>query len=158
MLRRLLITTALLAVTLSVGCGKERTPPRDQIPILKERVFELQEAVKQKNRAAIDSLLSIKIATHNQTSDSLINLVYGPQGDFAFTQFGACQYNYTHKKALVECYVMDSASQRSRPILFSWVYEHDMWLLKRFEADSLKIDYGWDEADTLPNIDSAITE
>jgi hypothetical protein len=148
-----------VAVILCIGCGKEKTPPRDQIPVLRERVFELQQAVKDQNNRAIDSLLSIKIQSHQQTSDSLLNLVYGPRRDFAFTQFGACQYNYTHKKALVECYIMDSTSQRNRPILFSWVHEHDMWLLKRFEADSLKMDYGWNEADTLPNIDSAtVTE
>jgi len=158
MIKNLWIPILLVALAVAGGCGKERTPSRDQIPVLRERVFMLQEAVKNQNQAAVDSLLSLKIKTHAQTSDSLLSLVYGPDGDFPFTQFGSCQYNYTHNKALVECYIMDSLAQRDRPLLLSWVYEHDMWLLKRFEADSLKLDYDSEAADPAFDEDSDLTQ
>jgi len=107
----------LLALGLGLtSCGAKKTPNRDHIPVLKSRIFELQEAVKDKNRARIDSLLSVKIVSNQQGSDSLLAFVYGPSGDLGFERFG------------------------DRPIVFAWVYEHDLWLLKRFEAGEIPSD------------------
>lgn len=128
----LLVVLALLAL-LAAGCSEE-TPSRDHIPLLKERVYLLQQAVKEKNRAAIDSLLSPKILSHRQGSDSLLHFVYGPDDRFAFERFGNCEIIYTSDKARIDCFVMDSMGRKDRPIVFTFVHKHEFWLLKRFEA------------------------
>ena len=43
------------------GCDEEKLPSRDQIPILKQKLYALEQAVDTRNRAAIDSLLSVEI-------------------------------------------------------------------------------------------------
>ena len=123
-----LVSLALLAA----GCN-EKTPSRDHIPLLKERVYLLQQAVKGKNHAAIDSLLSPKILSYRQGSDSLLSFVYGPDDRFAFERFGNCEIIYTSDKARIDCFVMDGTGRKDRPIVFTFVHKHELWLLKRFE-------------------------
>jgi hypothetical protein len=122
---------------LCAGCTEE-PPPRDYIPELKARLFRLQEAVKAQNRAAIDSLLSVQILDNQQDSDSLLSFTYGPEGSFDFRQFGLAEYTYTHDKARIDCFIMDSTQSRNRPLILTYVREHDLWLLKRFEAGEVE--------------------
>ena len=126
-----LIVLASLAL-LAAGCSEE-TPSRDHIPLLKERVYLLQQAVKEKIHAAIDSLLSPKILSYQQGSDSLLSFVYGPDDRFVFERFGNCEILYTSDKARIDCFVMDSTGRTDRPIVLTFVHKHDLWLLKRFE-------------------------
>ncbi len=126
-----LATVAPLAL-MAASCS-EKTPSRDHIPILKQRLYLLQQAVKKKDRAAVDSLLSPKILSYQQNSDSLLRFVYGPDGLFAFAQFSNCEIRYTGGKARVDCFVVDSTGRTDRPIVFTFVHEHNLWLLKRFE-------------------------
>lgn len=126
------IVVASMAL-LAAGCS-EKTPSRDHIPLLKERVYLLQEAVNERDRAAIDSLMSPKISSHKQGPDSLLRFVYGPDGLFAFERFGDCRFVYTRDKARIDCFVMDSTGGTDRPIEFTFVLKHDLWLLKRFEV------------------------
>jgi len=76
----LLILSLLLSL---ISCSK-KTPSRDHIPNIKERVYLLQEAIKERNRAAVDSLLSTDILDAGQSSDSLISFCFGEGGDFGF--------------------------------------------------------------------------
>ena len=126
-----LVVLASLAL-LAAGCS-EKTPSRDHIPILKERVYLLQQAVKEKNHAAIDSLSSPKILSYQQDSDSLLRFVYGLDDRFVFERFGNCEIIYTSDKARIDCFVMDSTGRKDRPIVLTFVHKHDLWLLKRFE-------------------------
>jgi hypothetical protein len=132
--RAVLIGLTLMTLFLSGGCT-EKAPKRDFIPVLKEQLFKLQQAVKNKDRVAIDSLLSVKILDNKQNSDSLLKLVYNYKGSyFPFERFGNYTIMYTNDRARIDCYVMDSTASDERPIVLTYVYEHDMWLLKRFEA------------------------
>ena len=124
-----ILTAGLLLVA---GCS-EKTPSRDHIPILKERLYQLQQVVRARNRAVMDSLLSPAILNYGQSSDSLLRFCFSPDGSFAFEQFGNCDIAYTNNRALAECFVMDSTNRTDRPIRLTFVYEHDLWLLKRFE-------------------------
>jgi hypothetical protein len=135
----LVLSAVIVLVCLSIGCT-EKTPSRDHIPVLKERIYLLQEAVKAKNRAAIDSLMTPEILSIGQSSDSLIRFVYGLNDRFAFERFGNCEIVYTADKARIDCFIMDSTSQNNRPIVFTFVYKHDLWLLKRFEAGQINPD------------------
>ncbi len=133
--------TGLLASLLILGsCAEKKPPARNHIPILKARLFSLQEAVKTQNRAAINSLLSVQIFDNDQNSDSLLRLAYGPEGSFEFRQLAVGEITYTNDKARIDCFVMDSSRTRDRPLILTYVYEHDQWLLKRFEAGKVETD------------------
>ena len=130
-----LLTALIVCLSLIVGCAKEEPPARNQIPILKSQLFRLQEAVETKNRAAIDSLLSVQILSIDQDSDSLLRFTYGADGSFAFRQFATGGIVYTNETARVECFIMDSTQTRDRPVIMTFILEHDQWLLKKFEPD-----------------------
>lgn len=131
---KVLLTAALLTSFVISGCGEEAAPSRDHIPVLKKRLYELQVAVASKDRAAIDSLLSVDILSNEQSSDSLLSFVYGAGHDFGFVQFGRYEILYTDNNARINCFVMDSLSDTTRPVTFSFVNQHEMWLLSQFEA------------------------
>jgi len=126
----LLILSLLLSL---ISCSK-KTPSRDHIPNIKERVYLLQEAIKERNRAAVDSLLSTDILDAGQSSDSLISFCFGEGGDFGFERLGNCIIAYTENNAEARCFVMDSTGAEDRPIRLMWVHQHDLWLLSRFET------------------------
>ncbi|MEA2030430.1 MAG: hypothetical protein U9N55_02380 [candidate division Zixibacteria bacterium] len=114
------------------GCSEE-PPAREHISVLKKRIFKLQEAVKNHNRSSIDSLLSTDIISEGQSSDSLLSFCWGNEGDFSFDRLGDCEIAYTDKYAVSNCFVMDSSNARDRPIRLLYIYQHDLWLLKKFE-------------------------
>lgn len=140
---KIIITLLVLAVILA-ACS-EKAPKRDHIPIIKQRLVDLQTAVKDRNRAAIDSLLSTAIFDFHQSSDSLLNYVYGPNDDFAFETFGQAGIIYTNDQAQISCYIMDSTQTTDRPFILNYRYEHDLWLVSSFEPGK-------------PIVDSAVTE
>lgn len=124
------------AALLLLSCGKKRTPNRDEIPVIKGQMYDLQEAVKAKDRAAIDSLLSVQILDLGLNSDSLLNFVYNVDGAyFPFERFGDYRIIYVDDKARIDCYLMDSTSRTDRPFSMTMVKEHGLWLLKRFQAE-----------------------
>jgi len=145
MAKRLPVVLIAITSLLLAACAKQ-SPKRDQIPLLKSRLYELQIAVKERNAAAIDSLLSVSIISKKQSSDSLLSYVYGPEGDFAFRQFGNYNILYTSDRARIECYVMDSTSSADRPVVFFLADEHDMWLFTSFEVGTPEPDTS--QADT----------
>ena len=132
------IVCAMMVVVLA-GCA-EKTPTRDHIPLLRQKIYDLQQAVKSGNPATVDSLLSVRIISHGQSSDSLLKFIYGAGGDFEFERFGNYDITYTNDKARIDCFVMDSASLTDRPITLFLAYEHDMWLLTSFEAGKPELD------------------
>lgn len=134
---------SILFIALFFNACSERVPKRDHIPIIKQRLVDLQTAVKDQNRAAIDSLLSTAIFDFNQSSDSLLNFVYGQDGNFAFEAFGDAEIIYTTEKAQIKCYIMDSTRNTDRPFVFNYRFDHDLWLLSSFEPGI--------DADTLIN-------
>ncbi|MDF1545700.1 MAG: hypothetical protein P1R58_11425 [bacterium] len=138
-----------LAALLVSGCGKADTPSRDHIDSLRQQVYKLQVAVAEKNRVAVDSLLSVEILDYDQDSDSLLSFVYGKDAGFSFTQFGEAEIVYTDDKARVDCFVMDSTSSHERPVTFTLVLDDDNWLFKKFEAGLPRLYDSSVVADTL---------
>jgi len=142
----LILGCFIFLLTLGGGCGKE-TPSRDHIPVLRHQLYKLQEAVKAKDRVLLDSLLSVKILSNKQNSDSLLSFVFNYNDSyFPFERFGDYVISYTEDKARIDCYVMDSTNTLERPIVLTLVYEHDLWLLKRFEPGHPVMD---DKPDSL---------
>ena len=136
MIKKFILLVAV-AVVLFSACEK-KSPKREQIPNLQKQVFSLQTAVTDRNHAAIDSLLSVRILSKKQGSDSLLSFVYGPADDFAFDRFGIRDITYTHDRARVECFILDSTLAKDRPITFFLAIEHDMWLLTSFEPGTIE--------------------
>ena len=129
----LMLACFSLLMTLGGGCNEE-TPSRDHIPVLRQQLYNLQEAIRTKDRVLLDSLLSVQILSNKQNSDSLLSFVFNYNDRyFPFERFGDYVISYTEDKARIDCYIMDSTSALERPIVLTLVYEHDMWLLKRFE-------------------------
>ena len=137
------IVILVFVLIIAVGCGKEKVA-RNHFPIIKANIYTLQIAVKEKNIAQIDSLLSVKILDKNQSSDSLLRFVYGDANNFKFVQFGNAEIVHTNDKARVDCYIMDSTSSHDRPFVLFLSYENDLWLFSSFKeksaTDSLKLD------------------
>ena len=125
-------STAVLCLVLLAAC-EQKAPSRDHMPILQNKLFHLQEAIRSRNRAALDSLLSLQMLAIGQNSDSLLSFVYGPNDGFSFERLGDYEIFYTNDKARIDCFMMDSSTVHDRPITLTFVFEHDMWLLKRFE-------------------------
>ena len=124
----------LSAALLGWGCGDQQTVSRDHIPVIKDQFYSLQEAVKNRDTAALDSLISEDMLDDNLDADSLFGFVYGADGSFAFDRFGDYEIFYTNKKARVDFYIMDSTLAKDRPAVFTFVLDDGRWLLKRFDA------------------------
>ena len=139
-MKKIILVMIILLLTCLIGC-KEKTPSRDYIPEIKSQLFKLQQAVKQKNRAAIDSLLSVDMLKKKLTSDSLLQFVYNvPEryDAFEFEQFGGAGIIYSHDIAQINCFIMDSTHLKNRPFVFKMVLDDKVWLFKEFEAGVLE--------------------
>ena len=121
-------------VSIFGGCDKEKLPSRDNIPILKQNLYALEQAINTRNRAAIDSLLSVEVLDVGQDSDSLLRFVYGPTDDFPFYRLGNYNIFYDNDIAVINCYIMDSTEQTDRPLRLQYQYDEGLWLLKEFRV------------------------
>lgn len=127
---------ALVMITV-IGCGGEEEPPsRDVFPIIKERLFTLQEAVKERNAASVDSLLADRAVQRGMDADSLMSFVYGAGNNFPFERFGEYDIVHTDEIAQVVCYIMDSAADSTRPMrfLFQPYGDRNNWQIRSFES------------------------
>ncbi len=134
------IIPIILFVGIISSCGKEKTPSRDHIPLIKAQLTRLQEGVRNRSAASIDSVLSVNILKNGLSSDSLLKFVYGAEGLGDFESFGQPVIIYTEEVAKVEAYIMDSTKQTNRPVIFTLIFDDDQWLLTKFEADTAQRD------------------
>jgi len=129
-----------ITALLFVGCDPKEAPSRDEIPVVKNLLARLQTGIAEKNRAVIDSMLSIEILDINQGSDSLLNLVYSSEDDFRFERLGNYEILYSHDIALIDCFIQDSTYKKDKPIRLYFKKDDDIWLMTKFEmkeTDSL---------------------
>ncbi|MCP4685945.1 MAG: hypothetical protein GY867_10955 [bacterium] len=130
---RVFLTVAVILGALA-GCGEEELPSRDEIPILRQRVFALEQAIASGDPLILDSLLSVEILDEGLSSDSLLGFVFGPDNDFPFHRLGDCEIFYTKEVAVVDCHVMDSTETADRPIKLHFKKFDEIWLLRKFEG------------------------
>jgi hypothetical protein len=129
-----LLLTATIAVLVLAGCGAEELPSRDQIPILRKRVYALEEGIRQRSRASIDSLLSVDILDLKEDSDSLLKFVYGADGRFEFKGLGDYTIFFSKEIGVVDCFIMDSTGRFDRPLRLTYKLDDKVWLLTEFRA------------------------
>jgi hypothetical protein len=129
------VLVGLIGLALGSGCGEERLPSRDEIPILRAKVYSLEQGILDHNRAAIDSLLSVDVLNTGHDSDSLLRFVYGPDGGYPFKRLGDYDIFYGNNVAVVNCYIMDSTESHERPLRIRFGREvGEPWLLRSFEV------------------------
>lgn len=121
----------LLAV---VGCGPDKLPSRDHIPVLKQRLYALEQGLVAGDRAALDSMMSVKILDVGQDSDSLLRFVYGADGRWPFHRLGDYNIFFSNEIAVINCYIMDTTEQRDRPLKLMYELDDQLWLLTRFDV------------------------
>ena len=127
---RFLVTLTLAGFML--GCGGDDLPSRDQIPVLRARLFALEQGIRDHSRAAIDSLLSVDILDVKQSSDSLLRFVYGPGDTLPFVRLGDYTIFFSREMAVIDCFIMDSTEQPNRPLRLMYKLDDDLWLLREF--------------------------
>ena len=134
MVRHKFLATTIILIFSLLACDAE-PPPQEHFPLIKEKLLALQDAVRDKDMAALDSLISVEMIKIKLDKDSLINFIYGADNSYAFERFGNYEIRYTSDKARVDCYLMDSTGTMDRPATLTFILEDDdRWLLKRFEA------------------------
>ena len=135
---------ALIVVTAFVlgGCGGQDLPSRDQIPVLRQRVYALEEGIRTRSRAGIDSLLSTDVLDVKESSDSLLKFVYGSDDRFPFKKLGDYTIFFSKEVGVVDCFIMDSTENHDRPLRLKYKLDGKLWLLTEFQAghpDSTKL-------------------
>lgn len=127
------LKTAIIGVGVMViaaaGC-REKSPSRDYIPIIKQRIYVVQEAIKSRGKNAIDSLLTTEYAASGG-ADSLVQFANGSEPGFVFARFANTEIYYTNDKARVDCIIVGENGLRLRSATLTFEHFKDQWLLKQ---------------------------
>jgi hypothetical protein len=123
----------MISIPAAVWSCREKTPSRDYIPVIKERIFVVQEAIKSRGKNAIDSLLAPDYAEAGG-ADSLVQFVNGADPSFAFERFAHTEIYYTNHKARVDCVIMGQDNRRLRSATLTFERKKERWLLKQITA------------------------
>jgi len=119
---------------IAAGCGGEKLPSRDEIPKIREKLYSLEQGILKRDRAGLDSLLSVDILDFKESSDSLLRFVYGADSLFPFRKLGDYTIFFNKKMAVIDCFIMDSTSREDRPLRLIYKLQHNIWLLTEFRA------------------------
>lgn len=123
------LATAVCAAAMLTGC-KEKTPNRDFFPVIKQRVFLLQEAIRNRTATGLDSLLAPDYAERGG-ADSVVQFAYGEDPKFQFARFGETEIFYTDERARVDGVIVGEDGQVLRDMILIYEHRGDRWLLKR---------------------------
>ncbi len=114
------------------SCSR-KNPPRDEIPVIKDLLGRFERAVKEKNAAGIDSLMSAGSLELGYSSRRILSEIYPDSVKSTFYTFGKRSFAYTKDIASVDCFIMADSTDSGRPVEITLVKSHDMWLIKRFD-------------------------
>lgn len=142
-MKRIIFLSSLLLVALLVPGCKEKTPNRNYISVIKQRVFVLQQAIKDRSKIALDSLLTEEYASR-AGADSVVQFSYGEDPTFQFDHFGRVEIFYTDSRARVDGNVVGVDGRILKEMTLVYEHQGERWLLKRIGT----IERSPDSADT----------
>ena len=124
--------TGVIAFTLSCA---DKTPDRNYIPIIKDRLYLVQEAFRSRNTAALDSLVADNLKDDTASFKNMVRLIYGSDGSFTFQRFGDCEIAYVDNAARADCFSVDATGRQGRPLTVTFERNGKSWLLKRIQEN-----------------------
>lgn len=130
MKRRLANSIIVIFALAAIWSCREKSPSRDYIPIIRQRVYEVQEAIKSRGRNAIDSLLTEEYAAAGG-ADSLVQFANGSDPAFAFSRFTHTEIYYTNDKARVDCLIVGQDNRSLKSATLTFERRKERWLLKQ---------------------------
>ena len=121
------ISLILLAIA---GCS-EKGPSRDEIPIIKSLLGQLETATKEHNAARIDSLIIADAFQDGYNSIKFLSQVY-PGDSSDFYTLGSREFYYTKDHGVVNCRIMANSADTGRAMEIDLVKKGDRWLIEKF--------------------------
>jgi len=135
MMRTFVSVVLSMSLVLALACCRgEKLPSRDQIPVLRQTLGNLERALAARSAVAIDSMASVDMVELGLSSDSLMGLVYGPERNFSFVRLGNYEIFYDRERSVIDCEIQDSSKAPGRPIKLYFKLDGKRWLLTRFEV------------------------
>ena len=159
-MNRLLKLSIIISGLLIIISCVEKNPPRDEIPMIKNLLGRFEQAVREKNRAGLDSLIIAEAYEQGYHSTKILADIYGTGdaggtddvggvGDTGgFLKFGSREFVYTKDFGLVKCFIISDTgiaglsgntgsagdiSSAGRPVEITLVKKYDQWYLKKFD-------------------------
>jgi len=122
------------------GC-QEETPSRDEIPHIKDLIGSFETALKDRNTAAIDSLLSAQILEENLNSSIIIEKIYERTEEDSLYSLGSREFFYIKDRAVVNANVISSSTDSTGPpVEITLMKSGDQWLIKNIEFDKEQLE------------------
>lgn len=124
------LVIGLIIVGLS-ACTRKKQLAREELPLIKETIFALEQVIKLRSAVYIDSIVSSDANRTILSPDSLFDFIYA-DGREEFSGFTGKRIVYRGDVARVDCFAPypDSAD---RPITITLHKENDLWLVKNIE-------------------------
>jgi len=130
-MKQLLIYTLIGVLLLAMGCA-EKNPPRDEIPLIKGILGNLQTAIQDRDTARIDSLLSPIGRDLGYSGAGIIAVAY-PGGSSTFHGLARKDFFYTDDRAVVNCFIQASPADSGRAVEMILEKRRDDWFIRRFD-------------------------
>ena len=113
------------------GC-KAKNPSRDEIPAIKNLLAKLETGARDRNPAAIDSLIIADAYPKGYTSEKLLSDIY-PAGVGNFLTFGNREFYYSRENGVVNCRIKADSADTGRALEFDLIKTEGRWLVEKFE-------------------------
>jgi|WetSurMetagenome_2_1015567.scaffolds.fasta_scaffold55495_2 hypothetical protein len=124
--------TFCLILAVLFACA-EKEPSRDEIPNIKNVLARFESAVKEKNAAAVDSLIIAEDGNEGYNSTKALSDIYPASSNDKFLTFGKREFFYTRDKAVVNCFIVADSSDPGRPMEITLVKKAGRWYIKQFD-------------------------
>ena len=122
-------TTLALFLT---GCGK-KNPSRDEIPVIKTQLAKLEQALKEGNAAAVDSLIMAQSYDLGYSSTSIFDSINTYLKGRSLYGFSKREFFYTKSDGVVKCALKADSADAGRPVEIIMEKVGETWLIKRFD-------------------------
>ncbi len=113
-------------------CGEE-SPSRDEIPLIRELLGKFEAAVRDRNVAAMDSLIAVDAVELGYSSEKILSDIYSVSDSNTFYKFGSREFFYTRKKGSVHCMILSDSTDSGHPAEITVIKKGEDWFVKRFD-------------------------